>query len=206
MESRAPRGCTGTTPSPRGFRIGSSLIAVASTARHYMNVYRDGKRVRALADHRENPRHPERDVFDDREGEPGRHGRPRLQHRGALVGADHLERRLPARRLLVGGRPGLHQRQPWLREHVARQRRDLLRDGRPRRPGKDPRQPRAGQWDNGWTMWFRPWHKYVRGSALHKAVRTGPHGSMLVSPRATARRHRHRAPPPASTSHLRRVS
>jgi hypothetical protein len=26
------------------FRIGSSLIAVASTARHYMNVYRDGKR------------------------------------------------------------------------------------------------------------------------------------------------------------------
>jgi lipoprotein-anchoring transpeptidase ErfK/SrfK len=41
--------------------------------------------------------------------------------------------------------------------------------------------PRAGTWDNGWTMWFLPWSRWVHGSALHKAVRTGPHGSTFVS-------------------------
>ena len=33
--------------------------------------------------------------------------------------------------------------------------------------------PRAGTWDNGWTMWFLPWNRWVRGSALHQAV-NGP--------------------------------
>jgi lipoprotein-anchoring transpeptidase ErfK/SrfK len=41
--------------------------------------------------------------------------------------------------------------------------------------------PRAGTWDNGWTMWFLPWRRWVRGSALHQAVQTGPHGSAFVS-------------------------
>ena len=42
--------------------------------------------------------------------------------------------------------------------------------------------PRAGTWDNGWTMWFLPWSKWVAGSALHSAVQAGPAGSTLVSP------------------------
>ncbi len=41
--------------------------------------------------------------------------------------------------------------------------------------------PLAGTWDNGWTMWFLSWKQWVRGSALHKAVLAGPHGSTLVS-------------------------
>jgi lipoprotein-anchoring transpeptidase ErfK/SrfK len=40
--------------------------------------------------------------------------------------------------------------------------------------------PRAGTWGNGWTMWFLPWKRWVHGSALHEAVRTGPHGSTFV--------------------------
>jgi lipoprotein-anchoring transpeptidase ErfK/SrfK len=40
--------------------------------------------------------------------------------------------------------------------------------------------PRAGEWDNGWTMWFLSWKQWVRGSALHAAVRAGPHGSRFV--------------------------
>jgi lipoprotein-anchoring transpeptidase ErfK/SrfK len=40
--------------------------------------------------------------------------------------------------------------------------------------------PRAGTWDNGWTMWFLPWNRWLRGSALHAAVQTGPHGSTFV--------------------------
>jgi lipoprotein-anchoring transpeptidase ErfK/SrfK len=46
---------------------------------------------------------------------------------------------------------------------------------------------RAGTWDNGWTMWFMPWKRWLRGSALHMAVHAGPHGSTFVSPRH--RRH-----------------
>ena len=44
-------------------------------------------------------------------------------------------------------------------------------------PVKITGSPSAGVWDNGWTMWFLPWSRWVRGSALHEAVRTGPHGS-----------------------------
>jgi lipoprotein-anchoring transpeptidase ErfK/SrfK len=42
--------------------------------------------------------------------------------------------------------------------------------------------PRAGVWDNGWTEWFLPWSKFVKGSALDEAVMAGPHGSHFVSP------------------------
>jgi len=42
--------------------------------------------------------------------------------------------------------------------------------------------PRAGQWDNGWTEWFLSWPRYLKGSALHKAVQAGPDGSAFISP------------------------
>ena len=42
--------------------------------------------------------------------------------------------------------------------------------------------PRAGTWDNGWTVWFLSWKKLVRGSALDMAVQAGPDGSRFVSP------------------------
>jgi len=48
-------------------------------------------------------------------------------------------------------------------------------------PVKITGSPRAGVRDNGWTMWFLPWNQWARGSALHKAVRAGPHGSTFVS-------------------------
>jgi lipoprotein-anchoring transpeptidase ErfK/SrfK len=44
--------------------------------------------------------------------------------------------------------------------------------------------PKAGTWDNGWTMWFLPWSKYVQGSSLGDAVEAGPSGSTFVSPSA----------------------
>lgn len=44
--------------------------------------------------------------------------------------------------------------------------------------------PKAGTWDNGWTMWFLPWSKFLQGSALHRAVEAGPSGSTFVSPSA----------------------
>jgi lipoprotein-anchoring transpeptidase ErfK/SrfK len=42
--------------------------------------------------------------------------------------------------------------------------------------------PRAGTFDNGWTEWFLPWGRYLKGSALGEAVQAGPGGSTFVSP------------------------
>ena len=42
--------------------------------------------------------------------------------------------------------------------------------------------PRAGMWENGWTQWFLPWSRYLKGSALGEAVEAGPGGSTFVSP------------------------
>jgi lipoprotein-anchoring transpeptidase ErfK/SrfK len=42
--------------------------------------------------------------------------------------------------------------------------------------------PKAGVWDNGWTPWFLPWEKFVKGSALGQAVQAGPAGSTFVDP------------------------
>jgi lipoprotein-anchoring transpeptidase ErfK/SrfK len=44
--------------------------------------------------------------------------------------------------------------------------------------------PKAGTWDNGWTMWFLPWKQWFRGSAVHQAVLAGPGGSSFVDPNA----------------------
>jgi hypothetical protein len=53
--------------------------------------------------------------------------------------------------------------------------------------------PRPGEWDNGWTMWFLSWKKWLQGSASGKVVKAGPDGSMLVSP-SSLRPHRHKPP------------
>jgi lipoprotein-anchoring transpeptidase ErfK/SrfK len=40
----------------------------------------------------------------------------------------------------------------------------------------------AGKWDDGWTEWFLSWTDYLKGSALHQAVKAGPDGSSFVDP------------------------
>ena len=42
--------------------------------------------------------------------------------------------------------------------------------------------PRGGVWGNGWTVWFLTWRQLLQGSALHQAVRAGPSGSTFVHP------------------------
>jgi lipoprotein-anchoring transpeptidase ErfK/SrfK len=41
---------------------------------------------------------------------------------------------------------------------------------------------KAGQWDDGFTEWFLSWTDYLKGSALHQAVKAGPDGSTFVDP------------------------
>jgi lipoprotein-anchoring transpeptidase ErfK/SrfK len=42
--------------------------------------------------------------------------------------------------------------------------------------------PKAGTPGNGWTEWFLSWPEWLRGSATGEAVEAGPTGSSLVSP------------------------
>jgi lipoprotein-anchoring transpeptidase ErfK/SrfK len=42
--------------------------------------------------------------------------------------------------------------------------------------------PRGGAWGNGWTVWFLTWNQLVKGSALHRAIRVGKHGDRPVDP------------------------
>jgi hypothetical protein len=42
--------------------------------------------------------------------------------------------------------------------------------------------PTAGTWGDGRTVWFLTFEQLVRGSAFHRAVRAGPHGSVFVDP------------------------
>jgi len=42
--------------------------------------------------------------------------------------------------------------------------------------------PKAGKWDDGWTVWFLSWSELLQGSALHKAVKVGTKGSTFVAP------------------------
>jgi lipoprotein-anchoring transpeptidase ErfK/SrfK len=58
--------------------------------------------------------------------------------------------------------------------------------------------PQAGRWGNGWTVWFLRWHELLEGSATHEAVRARPDGSSFVAP-STLRPSR--AKSPLKTSH-----
>jgi lipoprotein-anchoring transpeptidase ErfK/SrfK len=165
------------------FTIGSSLVVVASTVRHSMNVYRDGK----LFAH-----------WPISTGRPG----------DDTPNGDYvtIEKSNPVD--MVG--PGYNIEVPWSVRFTWSG--DYLHDAYwsvgeqgftnvshgcvnmsptdaesyykmavPGDPVKVTGSPRAGAWDNGWTMWFLPWHRYVRGSALHEAVRAGPHGSTFIT-------------------------
>ena len=177
------------------FVIGSPLTVVANTADHYMNVYRDGK----LFAH-----------WPISTGRPGDE-----TPNGTYL---TIEKSNPVD--MVG--PGYNIEVPWsvrvtwsgdyLHDaywSVGEQGFTNVSHGCvnmspadaetyykmavPGDPVRITGSPRPGVWDNGWTMWFLSWKKWLRGSALQKAVRADPGGSTFVSP-SSLDRHRHPAP------------
>jgi lipoprotein-anchoring transpeptidase ErfK/SrfK len=42
--------------------------------------------------------------------------------------------------------------------------------------------PKSGKWDNGWTEWFLTFKQYLKGSATGQAVMADSHGSEFVNP------------------------
>jgi lipoprotein-anchoring transpeptidase ErfK/SrfK len=168
----------------QSFRIGGSLIVVASTATHYMELYRGGKLFARW---------------------PISTGRPTLPTpNGTYVTIDKGN---PV--LMVG--PGYSEEVPWSVRFtysgdylhdaywsVAEQGTTNVSHGCVNMPPADAEEyykmevpgdpvtisgsPRAGTWDDGWTEWFLSWPQYVKGSALGEAVEAGPQGSTFVSP------------------------
>ncbi len=166
------------------FRIGQSLIVVASTKVHRMKLYRNGKLYRNWP------------ISSGRPGDNTPNGTYLTIEKGNPV-------------LMTG--PGYKLEVPWSVRFTWSG--DYLHDAYwsvgqqgftnvshgcvnmapadaaayyklavPGDPVTIIGSPRRGVWDNGWTYWFMTWSQLLKGSALHEAVLAGPHGSTFVSP------------------------
>ncbi len=175
-------GVYGSHTLTQSFTIGRSLIVVASTATHHLDLYRDGKLL-----HR----------WPISTGKPGDN-----TPNGTYL---TIEKGNP---VLMKG-PGYSIEVPWSVRFTWSG--DYLHDAYwsvgqqgftnvshgcvnmapanaemyykmsvPGDPVTITGSPRAGQWDNGWTEWFLTWQRYLKGSALHMAVQAGPSGSTFV--------------------------
>ena len=172
----------------QSFRIGDSLIVVASTATHFMDLYRNGKLYRHW---------------------PISTGRSTLPTpNGTYLSIDK------GNPVLMKG-PGYSEEVPWSVRFtwtgdylhdafwsVGEQGSTNVSHGCVNMPPADAEMyykmevpgdpvtitgsPKAGTWDNGWTEWFLTWPQLLKGSALHEAVQAGPHGSEFVSPASVA--------------------
>ena len=182
----AAPGLYGDHTLTQTFTIGDSLIVVASTATHHMNLFRNGALFAS---------------WPISTGKPGDN-----TPNGTYV---TIEKGNPV--LMVG--PGYKIEVPWSVRFTFSG--DYLHDafwsvgeqgftnvshGCINMPPADAEiyykmavpgdpvtvtgSPRAGVWDNGWTEWFMAWPQYLAGSALHQAVEAGPTGSQFVSPSA----------------------
>jgi lipoprotein-anchoring transpeptidase ErfK/SrfK len=168
----------------QSFRIGDSLIVTASTAKHHLRLYRNGKLYR---------------YWPISTGKPGDN-----TPNGTYL---TIEKGNP---VLMKG-PGYRISVPWSVRFTWSG--DYLHDAYwstgqqgfanvshgcvnmspaaaefyyklavPGDPVTITGSPRGGAWDNGWTHWFLSWRQLLGGSALHRAVLAGPSGSTFVSP------------------------
>ncbi|HEY9244228.1 MAG TPA: Ig-like domain-containing protein [Streptosporangiaceae bacterium] len=168
------------------FNIGPSLIVVASTKTHYLNVYYKGK----LWGHWPiSTGRPGLDTVDGtyitlEKGNPVR-----------MVGNGYNELVNDAVRFTYSG-DYLHSA-PWSvgeqgvtnvshgcvnlsPQHAAM----YYNLATPGDPVTIIGSPHAGKWDDGFTVWFLSWKHLLKGSALGMAVQAGPSGSTFVSPSA----------------------
>jgi lipoprotein-anchoring transpeptidase ErfK/SrfK len=177
-------GVYGDHTLTQSFKIGYSLIVVASTAGHHMELYKNGKLFARW---------------------PISTGRPTLPTpNGTYLTIDK------GNPVLMKG-PGYSEEVPWSVRFTWTG--DYLHDAYwsvaeqgtlnvshgcvnmppaaaeeyykmevPGDPVTIAGSPAPGTWDNGWTEWFLTWAQYLKGSALHEAVVAGPSGSTFVSP------------------------
>jgi lipoprotein-anchoring transpeptidase ErfK/SrfK len=180
----AAPGLYGHHTLTQSFTIGSSLTVLANTAGHYMNVYREGRLFAHWP------------ISSGRPGDDTPNGTYLTIEKGNPV-----EMKGPGYDLQVPWSVRFTWSGDYLHDaywSVGEQGFTNVSHGCVNMPPADAElyykmevpgdpvtitgSPRAGTWDNGWTEWFLPWHKYLAGSALHEAVVAGPHGSRFVNP------------------------
>jgi lipoprotein-anchoring transpeptidase ErfK/SrfK len=176
-------GVYGTADLTQTFDIGPSLIVMASTKTHYMQVYYGGK---LYGDWPISSGRPGLDSVDGtyltiEKGNPVR-----------MVGNGYNELVNFAVRYTYSG-DYIHDA-PW---SVTQQGNTNVSHGClntspahsqayynlavPGDPVTVTGSPAPGKWDDGWTVWFLSWDQLLAGSALHEAVQAGPSGSSFVS-------------------------
>ena len=177
-------GVYGAVELTQSFRIGASLIVVASTAQHTMSLYYNGRRIH---------RWP---ISTGRPGDDTPNGTYLTIEKGNPVD-------------MIG--PGYNIEVPWSVRFtwsgdylhdaywsVGQQGFTNVSHGCVNMPPADAEayykmavpgdpvtivgSPRGGVWGNGWTDWFLTPKQLVAGSALHEAVQAGPGGSTFVNP------------------------
>jgi lipoprotein-anchoring transpeptidase ErfK/SrfK len=166
------------------FNIGKSLIVIASTASHYMKVYRNGKLF---------SRWP---ISTGRPGDNTPNGTYLTieKHNPVLMKGPGYAIEVPWSVRFTWTGDYLHDAY-W---SVGQQGFTNVSHGCVNMPPADAEiyykmavpgdpvtiigSPRGGAWDNGWTEWFLNWSQILKGSALHKAVVAGPGGSKFVNP------------------------
>ena len=187
-------GVYGNHTLTQTFTIGSALSVVASTARHSMSVYRSGKLF---------ARWP---ISSGRPGDDTPNGTYLTIEKGNpvdMVGPGYnIEVPWSVRITWSGdylhdaywsvGEQGFTNVSHGCVNMSPADAETFYKMADPGDPVKITGSPRAGTWDNGWTMWFLSWNRWLRGSALHEAVRAGPHGSKFVRVHHH-RHHRHRS-------------
>lgn len=191
---RAAPGVYGTADVTRSFRIGASLIVVASTATHRLLLYRDGKLLHNWP------------ISTGKPGDDTPNGTYLTIEKANPV------RMRPAD--IAPGQPGYYDlwvpwsvRITWAGIYLHDAWWSVDEQGHtnvshgcvnlppaaaetyykmavPGEPVTITGSPVAGTDGDGWTDWFHSWTYLLAHSALHEAVEAGPRGSTFVAPSA----------------------
>jgi lipoprotein-anchoring transpeptidase ErfK/SrfK len=177
-------GVYGDHTLTQSFTIGSSLIVVASTATHHMDLYRNGKLLDRwpISTGRPGDNTPNGTYLTIEKGNPVLMKGPgysievpwsvRFTWTGDYLHDAYWSTGEQGFTNVSHGCVNMAPANAELYYHMAV----------PGDPVTITGSPRAGEWDNGWTEWFLTWKKYLKGSALRMAVQAGPDGSTFVSP------------------------
>jgi lipoprotein-anchoring transpeptidase ErfK/SrfK len=162
--------------------IGRSLKVFASTAEHFMNVFRDGKQIAhwPISTGRPGDDTPNGNYLSIEKSNP-----EEMVGEGYDIQVPYSVRitwsgvYLHAASWSVGSQGSINVSHGCINmsPEAAAVYYEMSIPGDPVRVTGSSR---AGTFDNGWTMWFKSWREWQRGSALRQAVRAGPHGSTFV--------------------------
>ena len=179
----AGHGVYGNHTLRQSFTIGPALTVAVHTDRHYMNVYRGGKQFAhwPISSGKPGDDTPDGTYLTIEKGNPVE-----------MVGPGyHISVPWSVRITWSGdylhdaywsvGQQGFSNVSHGCVNMSPANAETFYKMAVPGDPVKISGSPRAGTWDNGVTVWFLSWKRWLRGSALHQAVKAGPHGSTFVA-------------------------